>query len=317
MLSCNPRVQLELAKEPALLATLHDLFRGFHVSEAALLSGLLLLQCLASGPACCKHGITLCTAWSRPDALLAALVALLKHPTSAVVDTAAKCLRMLSSDKEQQVVCCRVLLQQHKHKSAATLLAGILKTATAAQGSAAAVSRKTLRAIPDLLGSMPARPVIDASTGSSSSNKDLLTHSMPIAAVSKKGSALCHAPPEAVQAAATLCNLAEAVPANLMSQKGVASALLLGLSSSSPELLLPCLRAVLALTASPSAAAMLARCKGAKAAPLLAALTRSQDTEVSSCAALALTALNKHHLKAAADSPWMSKLCQQPKVQEA
>lgn len=96
------------------------------------------------------------------------------------------------------------------------------------------------------------------------------------------------------EAAAALANLATAVPGQLVSQKGVVSALIAGMRSRDIQLQLLGAGALAALAADPAAAAAAAKSKGAKLAPVLASLLEAEAPELACASAAALQCFALH-----------------------
>jgi hypothetical protein len=96
------------------------------------------------------------------------------------------------------------------------------------------------------------------------------------------------------EAAAALANLATAVPGQLVSQKGVVSALIAGMRSSDMQLQLLGAGAIAALAADPAAAAAAAKAKGAKLVPVLASLLEADAAELVCASAAALQCFALH-----------------------
>jgi hypothetical protein len=96
------------------------------------------------------------------------------------------------------------------------------------------------------------------------------------------------------EAAAALANLATAVPAQLVGQKGVLSALISGMRSSDMQLQLLGAGAVAALAANPAAAVAAAKSKGQKLVPALAPLLEADTPELVCASAAALQCFALH-----------------------
>lgn len=109
-----------------VLAALQSLLTAFCMDDDSLLSALALLACLAAGPAANKLDLS-----SSPCRLLGTLVALLDHHSPAVAASAARCMKLLSSDLQPQV-CERLLEKQRSNAPGAVVLAQLVKAAAAA-----------------------------------------------------------------------------------------------------------------------------------------------------------------------------------------
>jgi hypothetical protein len=116
------------------------------------------------------------------------------------------------------------------------------------------------------------------------------------------------------EAAAALANLATAVPGQLVSQKGVVSALIASMRSDDMQLQLLGAGAVAALAADAAAAMAAAKSKGPKLVPVLASLLEAESEELVcasaaalQCFALHCTSAFKEYIAAAATGHKYSK----------